>query len=480
MDNVNIEMNRLVVDYVINNDADIVWQPGGRYSGKSFGMEQVSTINLTTKENYKLLVIEDKEGNVNQGTKAGILSRIDEFQFDKAFDDTKKPAEITNKINGNKALFKGYTTEDQIKQVKALNQVTAIWYEEAEKVTKEKIEDLYFQLRGGNPEDRKLYATLNPVNPECYANELIQDGPDEVLEYFPGTKRPKVFYKYVDTTFDYEGKTHTVRLKHLFIISTHHDNAFLELKQRAAIEALKATDYNKWLQLAEARFIRPEGTFFKEFRKETHVIEPFIIPEHWTRYVSLDYGLDKLAVLWYAVDPYENVYVYREIHQSDLIVSEAAKMILDYNGTDKIHTFYAPPDLWGRNRDSGKSTYETFYEHGINLYQSGNNREQGWLAVKEGVKVFEQRHEHTGETYTTSKVQVFENCKFLINYLPRVLRDDKKPNDVAKEPHELTHICDAFRYYCIVRYGGYKEEVKQQLTDDDYQHDAMKDWNNYY
>ena len=29
-----------------------------------------------------------------------------------------------------------------------------------------------------------------------------------------------------------------------------------------------------------------------------------------------------------------------------------------------------------------------------------------------------------------------------------IQHDEKKPNDCAKEPHELTHACDALRYAC--------------------------------
>ena len=35
--------------------------------------------------------------------------------------------------------------------------------------------------------------------------------------------------------------------------------------------------------------------------------------------------------------------------------------------------------------------------------------------------------------------------------MPRVLRCDKDPNDVASEPHELTHILDALRGFCMMR-----------------------------
>lgn len=45
----------------------------------------------------------------------------------------------------------------------------------------------------------------------------------------------------------------------MVVISTHHDNPYLTHEQRASIESLKDTDLDKWMQLAEARFIYPKG-----------------------------------------------------------------------------------------------------------------------------------------------------------------------------------------------------------------------------
>ena len=71
-----LEMNEIFVDYVLETDADVIWQIGGRFSGKTYPTQAMMSMNLATKPDYKLLVIEDREGNVNQGTKAGIEDRI--------------------------------------------------------------------------------------------------------------------------------------------------------------------------------------------------------------------------------------------------------------------------------------------------------------------------------------------------------------------------------------------------------------------
>lgn len=208
------------------------------------------------------------------------------------------------------------------------------------------------------------------------------------------------------------------------------------------------------------------GQYFGEYKREIHVCEPFVIPDHWHRYFVCDYGLDMFAGLWIARDPEGKAYIYKEIHESDLIISEAARRYKEVNGTDKIKIRYAPPDLQNRQKDTGKSAFDIFSKNGVNFVVSDNNRINGWLAVKDWMKVYETRNVQTGETYLTSDLQIFSNCTNLIKCLPAVQRDEKDPNDVATEPHWLTHITDALRYWCIMWTTPAKQLEEKKTTHD--------------
>lgn len=207
-----------------------------------------------------------------------------------------------------------------------------------------------------------------------------------------------------------------------------------------------------------------DGIFFPEFKRSVHVIEPFIIPKYWDRYIALDYGLDMFAVLFIARDPKGKAYVYNEIHKSDLIVSEARQVLKSIMRNYRYKYKYAPPDLWNRNRDTGKSTADLFREGGIDLAKASNDRVSGWLNVKEWLKVRKVRNEQTGEIYEDSDLKIFSNCTNLIKYLPQLQHDEKNPNDVATEPHEPTHITDALRYFCVMRTNPSKEIVNKDYT----------------
>lgn len=209
-----------------------------------------------------------------------------------------------------------------------------------------------------------------------------------------------------------------------------------------------------------------DGQFFREFNRNVHVIEPFQIPSHWNRYTAMDYGLDMFAVLFIAVDEKGKSYVYNEIHRSNLIVSEARQILKSFMRNIKYKAIYAPPDLWGRNRDTGKRTAEIFFEGGVDLAKSSNDRIKGWLNVKEWLKVRKVRNEQTGELYEDSDLKIFANCKNLIRCLPQLQHDEKEPNDVATEPHEITHITDALRYYCVNHISASKEYEDKQFINE--------------
>src|SRR5690606_15658308 len=133
-----------------------------------------------------------------------------------------------------------------------------------------------------------------------------------------------------------------------------------------------------------------------------------------------------LAAYWAAIDNQGNVYVYKELYESDLIISDAAKRINEMTN-EQIKMTYAPPDLWNRRQDTGKSATEVFREHGIVFIKASNDRVQGWLNLKEWLKPFETKDEQTGEKKLTARLKIFSNCVNLIRTLPLLQRDDKDP-----------------------------------------------------
>ncbi len=183
-----------------------------------------------------------------------------------------------------------------------------------------------------------------------------------------------------------------------------------------------------------------EGQYFSEFSPDTHVCDPFPIPKEWRKYRTIDYGLDRLACLWVAVSPEGNAFVYKELCESNLIISEAARAILARNGEDAVYATLAPPDLWNRSQETGKSKALLFSEHGVRFTKTANDRETGWLAVKELLKLKEDG---------TPRLRIFRQCSELIRCLPMLQIDPVRPSDTLNEPHAITHAPDALRGFAI-------------------------------
>ena len=263
----------------------------------------------------------------------------------------------------------------------------------------------------------------------------------------------------------------------IFIPSLVTDNKFMLEYDPDYIKRLDALPEKERKALKYGDWDIYDGMFFPEFKRSVHVIEPFKIPDNWNRYIAMDYGLDMFAVLFVAIDTKGKAYVYNEIHKPNLIVSEAVQTLKSYMRQNKYKYIYAPPDLWNRNRDTGKSTAELFWEGGVDLTKASNNRIAGWLNVKEWLRVKKVRHEQTGELYEDSDLKIFSNCLNLIKYLPQLQHDEKEPNDVATEPHEPTHITDALRYFCVSRTAPTKEIINKEITFNfGFERPAQRDW----
>ncbi len=233
---------------------------------------------------------------------------------------------------------------------------------------------------------------------------------------------------------------------HAFIQALVTDNEALMKADPDYIKQLESLPPNMRAAWRYGDWYSFEGRFFSELKGEIHTVEPFAIPSHWRRYRSIDYGLDMTAVLWVAVSETGEEYVYRELHESDLIVSEAAKRICELSDGEEIYETYAPPDLWHRSQDSGRNIAELFAENGVVLRKCNSERQGGWQSVKEHMKPIPSY-----DGTTTSRLRIFKSCRVLIKHMSLLEYDSKNPCDAAREPHIYTHICDSLRYFCAMK-----------------------------
>ena len=72
-----------------------------------------------------------------------------------------------------------------------------------------------------------------------------------------------------------------------------------------------------------------------------------------------------------------------------------------------------------------------------------------------------------------ARLHIFNSCTNLIKNLPSLMRDEKKPSDAATEPHEITHICDALRYFSIYWVYPAHEKAADRIV---YPNSIMEDY----
>lgn len=281
------------------------------------------------------------------------------------------------------------------------------------------------RCRGANPYPKCIKSSTNPGGV----------GHNWVKERFIDIGAPNVIH-----TCKLETGETTTRI---FIPSLVQDNKFMLTYDPDYIKRLDALPEKERRALKYGDWDIFDGQFFTEFKRDIHVISPFEIPKDWYIYFVMDYGLDKLAGYWIAVDYNNNAYVFREVYESNLLVSQARDKIKEMTN-ELVYLYLAPPDLWNRHKETGKSTADIFEEGDITLYKTNNDRIQGWLQMKEWLKPYKDE-----QGCMTAKLKIFNTCKNLIRCLPQVQHDEKRVGDIANEPHELTHSVDAIRGFCV-------------------------------
>lgn len=219
-----------------------------------------------------------------------------------------------------------------------------IFLDEATQFTWRAFQFLGGLLRGVNDIPKRMYVTCNPGGVgHRWVKRLFID-----REYITGRENPEEN----EDPDDY-----------VFIPATVEDNTALLKSSPGYLRMLssmpenlrRAYRYGDWESLG--------GNYFPELSEAVHVSPVFRIPGHWKRYRAFDYGLDMFACAWFAVDEQGRSWMYREYSKSGLIVQEAARAMLERTlPGERIEVTFAPPDMWSRQKDSGRTMAEIFFE----------------------------------------------------------------------------------------------------------------------
>ena len=313
-------------------------------------------------------------------------------------------------------------------------------------------------LRGVNNIPKRMYLTCNPGGvghrwvKRLFIDRKFRTNPDDTEE----TENPDD-YVFIKATVE----------DNVALMNSTGGKGYLSFLANMPEDQRRAYRYGDWDALG--------GNYFPEFFVGLHTCKSFEIPKHWARYCSFDYGLDMFACFWWAVDEDGRSWCIREYTRKGLIVREAAAKMHDLTlpGEEPAAT-YAPPDMWSRQKDTGKTMAEIFMLNGIGLVKASNNRVQGHNLIKEALApkplndpyvraMFADKDGKAPETLPG--MMFFERtCKGVIGDLQDIQADENNPDDCAKEPHEVTHTVDGVRYYAISRVLPAQAEEQARRT----------------
>jgi hypothetical protein len=336
--------------------------------------------------------------------------------------------------NGSSITF-GYCNNDKDLLQYQGAEYDVIFLDEATQLQELWMKEIVACLRGVNDFPKRIYYTCNPGGPgHHYIKRLFIDKRYEEGE---------------------DGADYT------FIQSLVTDNkALLEsqpdyLRQ---LEALPPKLKEAWLY---GRWDIFEGQFFEEFadrpehytdRMETHVIEPFDIPDGWTIYRSFDWGYAKpFSCGWWAID-YDGVaYRILELYGCTKTPNEGVKwtpekVFSEIHRIEAEHPWLkgkdivgvADPAIW--DGETGESIADVAAKNRVWFTKGDNKRIPGWMQVHYRLAFDENGF---------PMMYVFNNCKAFIRTMPLLQYDEHKVEDLDTSMED--HIADETRYFCMAR-----------------------------
>ena len=310
-----------------------------------------------------------------------------------------------------------------------------IYLDEATQLSEYQMKAITACCRGVNDFPKRIYYTCNPGGQgHAYVKRIFID------KRYLANENPE----------DYE-----------FIQALVDDNTALMEAQPDYVAQLDALPEKLREAWRFGRWDVFEGQVFAEFvddpehyrdRVQTHVIEPFKIPDSWKIYRGFDWGYAKpFSVGWYAVDHDNVMYRFREMYGCtgeadrgvEWTVQRVANEIRRIEETDaqlkgRQITGIADPAIW--QEDGGESIAETMQRQRVYFHKADHKRLPGKMQCHYRLAFNDEG---------IPRFYVFNTCKHFIRTIPALIYSETDVEDVDTKMED--HIYDEWRYVCMAR-----------------------------
>lgn len=246
--------------------------------------------------------------------------------------------------NGSILAYGGMADEEQKEQIRSIGQrggVDIAWMEEANRFTEDDYQELLGRMRGHAAKWQQVILTTNPDAPTHWIKQRLIDGGEAAVYYSAASD------------------------------NTHNPSTYLTTLGRLTGVA-KA-------RLVDGLWVQAEGVVYEEYDDAVHYIEPFAIPATWRRVRAIDFGYTNPFVCqWWAIDPDDRMYLYRELYQTQRTVADHAKRIRELSAGEAIAATICDHDAEDR---------ATLAQNGIPNAPADKRLSVGIEHVKERLKI---------------------------------------------------------------------------------------------
>lgn len=305
---------------------------------------------------------------------------------------------------------------------------------------------------------------------------------------------PKGF-KVIKSSFKNPFNGEIVERDRVYIPSRLSDNHFLMdndpnyiagLHMSGSPELVRAWLEGDWSIIA--------GAAFEKLSKMKHSVRPFTIPDHWTRFTSMDWGTSKpYAIAWFAVaddevilkarDNYPerriargSLIMYRELYgwggQADKGTREeswevARKMAA--METESIDYRIADSAMWAQH--DGPSAAENFMDELERLdcrpYAMEKSRKD------RAANYLEFRNRFAAEDGEQPGLYIFETCEHFWRTVPELQLDEREP-EKGWDTRQEDHIADCVAYGIVSRPQIWTEYARELVAYNDAREKSFK------
>lgn len=416
---------------------------GSRASKKSTTAALKIIVRMMQYPLANTLVVRQTASSLKDSCWAQLRWAIDKLGVSAFWKARVSPLELEYIPTGQKILFRGLDDPLKVTSITVTHGVLCWgWLEEAFEVDEDAFNRIDESLRGQMPDGYYIQwlITFNPWDSGSWLKRRFFD-----------VSSPNI----------------------LSMTTNYKCNEWLTDADREMFDEMQRTDPERYKVAGLGEWGIAEGQFFKQWRSDKHVVEPFEIPKNWIKFRSMDWGsAHPYAVTWWAVDFDGNMYAYRELYGwggkpnvgTGETAAEVGRRIASLESCDENLSYGVLDNAcWASTGVTGPTIAEELNnelskKRLVTFGKCSKGRMEGANALKQ--RLIGNKQEDG--SYKPA-IFFFSTCIHTIRTIPMLAHDKRNPEtyDTTAEDHIADEVC----YACLSRPWSPVQPKKPKLRD---------------